>query len=120
MSGFSALAERYGADNLRQAVTVIDWYTGTVYPKVTGCPHEQMGRGKVCTFASKLLDFMEATAADLDLVRWVLNKASCSGKDPTIYFVTTPKVLGYHLLSHPDVDWEAVGNTPYRSVEKYY
>ncbi len=120
LSGFKQREAEYGKDNLKQAVALIDWYVGTVYPRVMKQPHEEMSRGKVVTFAVKLLNFMLETGIDWDLMEYVLIQTSSSGQAPTIYLVTSPRVLGYHLIAHPEIGWESVANTIYQPVDEFY
>lgn len=121
MSKFTQTANTYGRENLKEALALVDWYTGTLYPQFTGNPHEAMSRGKAVTFATKVLDFMRETDITWEQMRYVLiNVPKTDAKDPTIYLATSPKVMGYWLLTHPDIGWDSLAHTEYQPVEEYY
>jgi len=72
-------------------------------------------------FAQKVLDCSDITLADVDLIAAAMeraaNEANC---DPTIYYVTTKKVLGYWLIQDEDIGYESVNGTEYAPVDEIY
>ena len=125
MSIFTETAERYGEDQAREALELIDQYVDKHYPEATGRVHPEIGRGKRMGFAAKLLDCMYETGADFDHIRHALHNAldvSDEGKvdDPTIYYATTPTVMGYWLLLHSNLSWKNFRDTIYKPVSAYF
>ena len=125
MNIFTEITDRYGEAQARKALSLIDQYVDKIYPSVTGRQHPGIGRGKRMGFAAKLLDCMNETSAEFEHICCVLNNVLTKSPldkdiDPTIYYATTPKVMGYWLLMHSDLGWENVSETIYEPVSAYF
>ena len=110
---FEDLFQSYG-ERAKSALEFVDWYIDVGYPQRTGRPHPPEDKDKRALFAKKLLDFSSATVED-DEIAFASAKATLqqSDGDPTIYFATTPRVLGYGLLKLPDGDYSDIKGTDY-------
>ena len=125
MSIFSDTVTLYGEEQARTALCLIERYCDEVYPQVVGRPHPEMSRAKRMCFAAKLLECMAETGTEFEHICHCLNSviyqaAKGDGTDPTIYYATTPRVLGYWLLMHKDIGFESVAGTQYQPVESYF
>ncbi|NCC88524.1 MAG: hypothetical protein EOM05_11815 [Clostridia bacterium] len=74
-------------------------------------------------FAEKLLVCASVTMLEDDLVTGALRRAINADNlnaDPTIYYITTPPVLGYWLIQDENVGYECVNCTEYAPVDSVY
>lgn len=124
MTIFAEVTATYGEELAKESIAIIDWYVDILYPQVSRQPHEAMSRSKRMTFAGKLLECASATGIDLETIREILvSIARCTNQgefDVTIYYATSPKVLGYWILQHPDLGFEFVSGTEYQPVDVYF
>lgn len=78
-------------------VQFVDWYIKDGYRKRMNCIHRV--EEKKALFASKFLDFSDIITGNdretVDTAREALQQVDIANHDPTIYWVTAPKVLGY-------------------------
>lgn len=124
MNVFQQVTEHYGEELARDAIGLIDWYVDDYYTEITGREHDGMTRAKRMVFAEKLLDCadeLDLTLEDMEHVLMIIAKYTEFGKyDPTIYYVTSPRVLGYWISSELEVDMIDLSGTPYMPVGNCY
>lgn len=120
-SVFAEATREYGAESVRSALEVINWYIDDVYTRATGKLHPRESKAKRITFAVKLLKCENETSIDIPTIASALkNAAYHSNSKPYVYYVTTPKVLGYWLIKDTDVGFECVRNTDYSPTDEQY
>lgn len=118
---FASLTAQYGADRVRDALSIVNWYIDEVYPFNTGHPHPEEPKAKRMAFAQKILACSDETFVEADMIADAMNRAAEKANcDPTIYYVTTPKVLGYWLIKDEEIGYESVNGTEYAPVESLY
>lgn len=73
-------------------------------------------------FAIKLLACADETELDEEIIKAAMERTLMYSEncDPTIYYITTPTVLGYWLIQDEDVGYESVNGTEYAPVESMY
>ena len=119
---FNYVTKRYGEERVRYALNIIDWYIDTAYPVRTGRIHPPENKAKRVSFAEKLLECADTTLLEDEKIasaftRAIENHEKC---DPTIYWMTTPHVLGYWLIKDEDIGYESICDTKYAPVETIY
>lgn len=85
--------------------------------------HPKESKAKRMAFAEKILECASTTGLDDETIASAMERAIKHYKgdtDPTIYYATTPKVLGYWLVQDEDVGFESVHQTEYAPGEAYY
>ena len=120
---FSRLTDTYGADDVKSVLDIVNQYIDEIYKSKTGREHDKISKKHRMTFVEKLLDFKNDTdTGQEDLIR-LLNYMieNMNVKDPTIYWLTSPTVLGYwYLPFFGDVGYQDLRGTKYMPVEGYY
>jgi len=127
---FSKTTDEHGEEWSRWALSVIDNYIDKLYPDHMKKKHPMLNKAQRMGFARKILEFMDDiinTAVDdhfdfsqKDIVRLLLELIENANCDPTIFYVTTPKVLGYWLLKQGKATWDDVAESGYEPVANYY
>lgn len=119
---FKSITDSYGKERASNMLSVVDWYIDTAYPHHTGWAHPPESKANRMVFAKKLLDCSEETCLDDDVVSSALERAIGNFKncDPTIYYVTTPQVLGYWIIQDEEIGYESVRRTKYAPVDEMY
>lgn len=119
---FHTTIERYGRKRAEYMLSVVDWYIDKAYPAYTNNQHPEETRAKRMVFAEKLLKCSDDTVCDDQFIAETIYRAikECKDCDPTIYYITTPKVLGYWIIQDEDVGYESVNDTEYAPVEAIY
>ena len=119
---FQTVTQKYGYDRASEMLSVVDWYIDHAYPFCTGVDHPEENKAKRMVFAQKLLECADETMVGDQYVVNAVDRAirNCENCDPTIYYMTTPAVLGYWLIQDEDVGYESVNDTKYAPVEAMY
>ena len=119
---FDAVTKKYGHDRAEYMLSVVNWFIDDAYPEYTRRKHPNEGKAKRMVFAEKLLRCSDETVNDDNIVANALHRAlqNYTNCDPTIYYITNPKVLGYWLIQDEEVGYEAVDCTEYAPVEAMY
>lgn len=119
---FQKATQHYGIERVKYMLSIVDWYIDTAYPTKTNKSHPEEPTAKRIVFAEKLLACSDETVLDDSVVVAALVRAinEYSECDPTIYYVTTPKVLGYWLIQDEDNGYECVNGTEYAPVDTYF
>ncbi|MBR5792380.1 MAG: hypothetical protein IKY34_04670 [Ruminiclostridium sp.] len=119
---FQEVTREYGHDRASEMLSVVDWYIDQAYPFFVGVDHPEENKAKRMVFAQKLLECSDETMVGDQYViravdRAIRNYENCN---PTIYYMTTPAVLGYWLIQDEDIGYESVNDTKYAPVEAMY
>jgi len=119
---FAQTTQKFGAERVAYMLSVVDWYIDRGYPAYTGKEHPMENKAKRVVFADKLLACSDATVCDDQIIATTLQQAlrNFENCDPTIYYITNPKVLGYWMIQDEEVGYECVNNTEYAPVETMY
>lgn len=120
---FKELTEVYGNEKTTQTISFVSDYIDNLYVVLTGKQHKKESKAKRATFAKKLLECAELFILEFDEIKELVEMiANDTDKkiDPTIYYITTPKVLGYWLLTTELVDFTDLANTEYQPVDEMY
>lgn len=120
---FDVVTKKYGYERAKYMLSLVDWYIDKGYPAYTKQKHPSESKAKRMTFADKLLEFStEVLDGDDNLVAKMLQRAlqNYTNCDPTIYYVTTDRVMGYWIIQDEDVGYESVNFTKYAPVESIY
>lgn len=119
---FQIATQKYGRERVLYMLSVVDWYIDQAYPAYTHSSHPEESKPKRMVFAEKLLECSSNTVDDDQLIAETLHRALREYKDcdPTIYYITTPRVLGYWLIQDDEVGYEFVNGTEYAPVEAMY
>ena len=112
---FDRLASEYGEERSQRMIEVVDRYIDEWYPARAGRKHPSETKKKRALFAEKLLMCASELGLDDDDMASILYQAAKyeQSADPTIYFVTTPSVLGYWITMHPDYGYQYIKDTEY-------
>ena len=120
---YSRLSERFYVDDIKSILSIVNQYIDKIYKSKTGREHDKINKPHRMTFVEKLLDFKHETGlvtSDLiDLLNHIIKNINVD--DPTIYWFTSPTVLGYWILNFfDDVYYDDLRSTIYCPVETYY
>jgi len=118
---FSETVREYGRDRVDNIVSFVDWYVDIAYPSKMGKVHPKESKAKRAIFAKKILDCARDTALDdediVNAIKLIISeRVNC---DPTIYYATSPRVLGYWLLKE-GVFYDSLNGTEYAPVDNPY
>ena len=123
-------AESYGKARAKWALNYVDWFIDKAYPSLTGYAHPQLvtlSKARRMSFALKICECMANTSAEdetdmIDALNFVIKNrhAKYSNIDPTIFWLTTPEVMGYGIVKTHENNWYAVQHTDYEPVENVY
>lgn len=120
---FVLATNAYGEDRVKEALDFVSWYIDTAYPNYTGKQHPDEPTAKRVVFSEKLLRCANDLMIEDQIVFSALKRAIKSysdGCDPTIYWATTPKVLGYWIVTDEYLEYEFVRGSDYEPVETFY
>lgn len=119
---FKTLTDEYGEDRIQYVLEVIDWYIDVAYPEYTGKTHPEENKAKRMSFVQKILHCADTTTLEDSYVTMALKRAISNYKncDPTIYWATTPSVLGYWIIQDEELSYDFVNQTEYAPVESAY
>ena len=127
---YSYATNEYGEDRVRHALAIIDKFVDVDYPKVKKREHYPLNQHQRMGFAVKLLEYENETDVELGDLGLIIGNALRSPpkdiKDPLIFFVTKPKVLGNHTLAFTYKDgtkvycFENVRETEYAPASSWY
>lgn len=103
-------------------LSVVDWYIDNAYPAYTHNKHPEESKAKRMVFAEKLLRCSDETVYDDQFIADALHRAlqEYTNCDPTIYYITTPRVLGYWIIQDDEIGYESVNGTEYAPVDALY
>lgn len=117
-----AYVRRYGFNRLTAMVDFVNGYIDDWYPSKMGRSHQE--EPKRALFATKFLDFSDTITQDDDVVMEIVEQAmslvDIPGHDPTIYWITTAKVLGYWGVKTGCCFYDELRDTEYQFVEEKY
>ena len=112
------------------ALKLVDDYIDKYYPDMTGRQHPNLkifSKAMRMTFAVKILDCMDETSCKtrddmMTAIGHILKNRNkkYSNINPTIYWLTDPKILGYGILCTHDEGWESVRGTEYEPMQDYF
>lgn len=97
---YNELVADYGQEDTDKAIETVNGYIDAWYSEETGREHKSEGKVKRLAFAKKLLECAKTLELDIEDMSGALQcciENYDSDIDPTIYYVTTPQVLGYWL-----------------------
>lgn len=120
---FAFVTDKYGEDRVREALAFINWYIDTAYPHYTGQQHPDETIAKRIVFSDKLLHCADDLGIEEKFIFSALERAIenySDGCDPTIYWATTPKVIGYWIVIDENLGFEFVSGSDYEPVETFY
>lgn len=117
-----AYVRRYGEERMAPMMDFVDWYIDKGYPKRMGLEHKK--EDARARFSAKLLDFSDVITQDdggtIDTVEKALASVTIEDHDPTIYWATSPKVLGYWAEKTGHTFYDELLGTEYQYVEDAY
>lgn len=117
-----AYVRRYGEERLLPMMDFVDWYIDKGYPARVG--HEHNGEDFRAKFSAKLLDFSDVITRDdssaIDTAEKALFHVTLEDHNPTIYWATSPKVLGYWGEKTGHTFYDELLGTEYQYVEDAY
>ena len=123
-------ADSHGNEWAEWALGIVNNFIDNVYPKMTGCKHPQLdtlSKARRMSFALKILDCMDKTSANsktnvIDAMNFVIKNrhSKYDNIDPTIFWLTSPSVIGYGVLSTHEDRFTAVMDTDYQAVGNVY
>ncbi len=120
---FVLATNAYGEDRVKEALEFISWYIDTAYPNYAGKQHPDEPTAKRVVFSEKLLRCANDLMIEDQIVFSALKRAIknySDGCDPTIYWATTPKVLGYWIVTDENLEYEFIRGSDYEPVEAFY
>ncbi len=119
---FRTTTEEYGHERTAYMLSVVDWYIDDAYPIYTHNVHPVESKAKRMVFADKLLKCSDETVCDDQIIANTLHRAlqEYTDCDPTIYYITNPKVLGYWIIKDEEIGYESVNGTEYAPVDNFY
>ena len=112
------------------ALKLVDDYIDKRYPAMTGRQHPNLktfSKAMRMTFAVKILDCMDETSCKTKedmatAIGHILKNRNkkYSNINPTIFWLTDPRILGYGILCTHDDGWESVRDTEYEPMQDYF
>ena len=112
------------------ALKFVDDYIDKHYPAMTGRQHPNLktfSKAMRMTFAVKILDCMDETSCKtredmITAIGCILKNRDKKHPNinPTIYWLTNPRILGYGILCTHDDGWESVRGTEYEPMQDYF
>ncbi len=119
---FNSVTEKFGYERASYMLSVVDWYIDKAYPYYVGTKHPEESKAKRMVFAEKLLLCSDATVQDDQVIADAMHRVlqEYDNCDPTIYYITTPKILGYWLLKDDEVSYDFLNGTEYAPADNIY
>jgi hypothetical protein len=109
------------------ALGIVNHYIDKTYPAMAKREHPQiksLTKARRLAFAEKILDCMDGTEVNkrnemIEAMQHLIDNRH-PNTDPTIFWLTDPKKLGYGILNTHELGWQAVEGTDYVPVEAWY
>jgi hypothetical protein len=119
---FKRVTDRYGTERASAMLDVVGYYIDSWYRGRMRKDHPHESKAKRMCFAEKLLKCADTLCISDSCVEVAIHRAISDTKDgnPTIYWATDDKVLGYWLIQTQEANYDTVYGTRYAPVEDAY
>ena len=115
------LVAAFGEEWARFGMEFVSKYTNEWYPSRTGHPHCSIMRGRRAECAWEILQCMGTLDIDEDGITEACTSAvRFANCDPTIFYATTPTVMGYWLVNSGETSFYDLIGTIYQPCEVQY